>query len=75
MKREILCESCHNTFPSKNYSGENIVKVKGYLKKNCFCDGCGKPMDKGVDAVAISIWTDKRNDYYKWEGEFIGGGK
>jgi hypothetical protein len=76
MKREILCENCAKKLRKKlsgddPYPGEHVKFVRGILERNCCCDFCMTNLNPGNPAYAMSIWTDRRDDYYPWESEFL----
>lgn len=88
MKREILCPDCYKSAlrsagVSASASQEDLVRclvtppertkyVTGTLHHACYCDVCNKPMSKGDDAVARSIWSDVGGvSYYEWESEYL----
>lgn len=85
MKREICCPTCAEhwrvsmrwtkgrtpgKFPGFNENGEGMRQVSGKADIGCTCDGCGKDIETGEAAVAVSIYS-KGAPYFEWEGEFI----
>lgn len=44
--------------------------VHGTLTRNCYCDSCGLPLEKGSDAVAASYWLEGQVGFV-WEGDYV----
>ena len=78
MKRELLCTKCAESnrklFKSDTpYPGEHVKFQAGKLERSGLnCDGCGRQMAKGIDAVAFSSWAEYGGvPYFPWESEVI----
>ena len=85
MKRDILCTLCgHGPRPfagvtassdpmvlaEMQATGEGLKRVRGTLRRDVQCDGCGTDIEIGNPAVAQSIYNNTA-PYYAWEGEYL----
>ena len=57
-------------FPEFNQDGEGMRQIIGKLLIECLCDGCGKHLPCGTQAVAVSLYSLKR-PYFEWEHKYI----
>lgn len=74
MKRDIACTACRKDWEPLvgKYPGETVKLVDGPLLHSCLCDSCGRVLDKGAPATAVSVSTPSQ-PYIRWEYHYLGG--
>jgi hypothetical protein len=85
MKREINCDKCADSWKitmgfSTNDTKEELLEklmghdehiriISGNLLSSCLCDGCGKELEKGTKANAVSVYIGDK--YFSWENDYF----
>lgn len=86
MKREINCPQCADAWKRHCgiklgepvtlslvmaiAEGESMKQVRGTARGSYMCDGCGAAIERGDDAVAVTIFSDSI-PYSEWESNYI----